>query len=50
MILDVHQKHRCFKTIMQQYCSVIYNALPSQVKIETFYLPFKQGLKELFMD
>ena len=28
----------------------IYNALPSHLKTESFYLPFKQGLKEHFMD
>ena len=27
-----------------------YNALPSHLKTEKFYLPFKQGLKEHFMD
>ena len=27
-----------------------YNALPAHLKTETFYLPFKQGLKEHFMD
>ena len=27
----------------------IYNALPSHLKTERFYLPFKQGLKEHFM-
>ena len=28
----------------------IYNALPTHLKTERFYLPFKQGLKEHFMD
>ena len=28
----------------------IYNALPTHLKTEKFYLPFKQGLKEHFMD
>ena len=28
----------------------IYNALPMHLKTEKFYLPFKQGLKEHFMD
>ena len=28
----------------------IYNALPSHLKTEKFYLPFKQGLKKHFMD
>ena len=28
----------------------IYNALPTHLKIERFYLPFKQGLKKYFMD
>ena len=28
----------------------IYNALPTHLKTERFYLPFKQGLKEHFID
>ena len=28
----------------------IYNALPTHLKTERFYLPFKQGLKEHFMN
>ena len=28
----------------------VYNALPTHLKTEKFYLPFKQGIKEHFMD
>ena len=31
-------------------CVKIYNALPLHLKTEKFYLSFKQGLKEHFMD
>ena len=39
------------KYILHDYSGAkIYNALPTHLKIERFYLPFKQGLIEHFMD